>query len=70
MAISPPSILLHHFRLILFDQIAKEELQSSMLAYRLIHAFESTLAVFDKMCDCAHYTPSAKMPQLLDFLGE
>ena len=28
-------------------------------------AWMSTLALFDKMCDCGHYAISAKYPQLL-----
>ena len=31
-------------------------------------AFYSTLALFDKMCDCGHYDISAKFPQLLGLL--
>lgn len=31
----------------------------------LIPAFQSSLALFDKMCDCVTYPASALMPQLI-----
>ena len=57
-------------RLYMFDKIAKQELGNAHFPYRLIHAFHSTFALFDKMCDCAHYVSDAKMPQLLDFIDQ
>ena len=54
----------------MFDKIAKQELGNAHFPYRLIHAFHSTFALFDKMCDCAHYVSDAKMPQLLDFIDQ
>ena len=57
-------------RLYMFDKIAKQEMGKANFPYRLIHAFHSTLALFDKMCDCAHYIPDAKMPQLLALIDQ
>ena len=35
------------------------------LDMKIVPAFQSTLALLDKMCDCAHYPTSSKIPQLL-----
>merc|ERR1711871_657034 len=51
----------------MYDSIAFKQLKkyfSSELINR-IPAFSSTLAMYDKMCDCTHYPWGAKMPQLL-----
>ena len=59
-----------YHRLILFDAIAKSQIQNANVPISIVPAFFSTLALFDKMCDCAHYIADAKMPQLLDFLDQ
>lgn len=55
-------------RLILFDAIAKDNMEAAGLNMRIIPAFSSTLALYDKMCDCSHYSVVAKMPQLIRLL--
>jgi hypothetical protein len=59
-----------YHRLILFDSLAKKAMKNrtDRLDIGLIPAFYSTLALFDKMCDCAHYPSSAKVPQLLGLI--
>lgn len=62
-----------YHRLLLFDYIAKQQAKkfiSSIGQVRIAPAFQSTLAVFDKLCDCGHYPPSARMPQLLGLLDQ
>lgn len=54
----------------LFHAIALEEMKKHELVFSVVPAFLSTLALFDKMCDCAHYPTSAKMPQLLGLLDD
>ena len=54
-----------YHRLIIFDAIARHEMQKSGLQFRNIFAFYSTLVLFDKFCDCGYYPWSAQMPQLL-----
>lgn len=65
----------HHYRdwrtyhrLYVFDIIAKSAIKDVGLTARVIPAFSSTLSLFDKMCDCAHYPTYPKMPQLLSLL--
>ncbi len=55
-------------RLILFDSIVKDLIAGIDLQMTIVPAFQSTLALFDKMCDCAHYPVVARMPQLLNLL--
>ena len=55
-------------RLILFDSIVKDLISGLGLQMVILPAFQSTLALFDKMCDCAHYPIVARMPQLLSLL--
>ena len=55
-------------RLIVFDSIAKDYISRLGLQMAIVPAFQSTLALFDKMCDCAHYPVAARMPQLLALL--
>lgn len=57
-----------YHRLLLFDGIAKSITGRMSLPIVVLPAFYSTLALFDKMCDCGHYSISAKMPQLLGLL--
>lgn len=57
-----------YHRLILFDAIAKFSIQRSGLPISILPAWSSTLALFDKMCDCGHYAITAKYPQLLGLL--
>ena len=64
-----------YHRLLLFRAIAWKELHGTSdgskypneLKMETIPAFSSTLAVFDKMCDNAHYPTDAKMPQVCSF---
>ena len=57
-----------YHRLILFDAIAQSVFYKEHLDIKVLPAFHSTLALFDKMCDCGHYAISAKIPQLLGLL--
>ena len=57
-----------YHRLMLYDYIVREELSLASFPARYIPAFYSTLALFDKMCDCAHYVASARVPQLLGLI--
>jgi hypothetical protein len=60
-----------YHRLVLFHAIAMEEMRKfDNMPISVVPAFHSTLALFDKMCDCAHYPTSAKMPQLLGLLDD
>ncbi len=59
-----------YHRLIMFDAIAKHEMQKAGLHVHYVPAFDSTLALFDKFCDCGHFPYSAKMPQLLALTTE
>ena len=54
-------------RLMIYDSIAFQQLKKYFNAELInrIPAFSSTLAMYDKMCDCTHYPWGAKMPQLL-----
>lgn len=58
-----------YHRLTLYDAIVKEE--SKRIIPRLLHivpAFLGTFSVFDKLCNCGHYSDSAIYPQLMSFL--
>ena len=57
-----------YHRLIMFDAIAKSQIHNTDVPISIVPAFFSTLALFDKMCDCGHYDTSAKFPQLLALL--
>ena len=59
-----------YHRLLLFSDIAKQTLKTNKLRYQVITAFSSTLALYDKLCDCDHYTQSVKMPQLLQIIDK
>ena len=59
-----------YHRLLLFNEIAKQTLKTNKLRYQVITAFASTLALYDKLCDCDHYTQSVKMPQLLQIIDK
>ena len=52
------------------SDIAKQTLKTNKLRYQVITAFSSTLALYDKLCDCDHYTQSVKMPQLLQIIDK
>jgi hypothetical protein len=58
-----------YHRLMIFHSIAINEAISLNATLTVIPAFRSTLALFDKICDCAHYPSSAKIPQLFGFLN-
>jgi hypothetical protein len=57
-----------YHRLFVFDSIAKSVFKKMNFEVKVVPAFHSTLALFDKMCDCAHYPASSKTPQLLSLL--
>ena len=57
-----------YHRSIMYDAIAKHEIQKAGLQVRYINAFYSTLALFDKFCECGNYPRSAKMPQLFSLI--
>jgi len=57
-----------YHRLYLFDFISKRALYRHNVAYHVIPAFDSTLSLNDKFCDCGHYPFGANIPQLLDLL--
>ena len=59
-----------YHRLLLFSDIAKQTLKTNKLRYQVVTAFASTLALYDKLCDCDHYTQSVKMPQLLQIIDK
>lgn len=58
-----------YHRLVLFNTIAMHEARGLNASLTVLPAFRSTLALFDKMCDCAHYSISAKLPQMFAFLN-
>lgn len=58
-----------YHRLLLFDNIVKQALKSFNCA-RVVPAFQSTLAIFDKLCDCGHYPGGARLPQLFGLLDQ
>lgn len=56
-------------RLMLYDMLAKWELgKNTGLRMYTIPAFYSTLALYDKFCDCGHYPWGSKVPQLLNLV--
>lgn len=58
-----------YHRLALFDAIVKEEVRKNIPnKMNVVPAFQSSLAVFDKICNCGHYSDSAMMPQLMAVL--
>jgi hypothetical protein len=59
-----------YHRLILFDAQAKEIFANKYLDLNvgLIPAFHSTMALYDKICDCAHFPNSARIPQLVGLI--
>ena len=61
-----------YHRLLLFDSIAKNRLQifKTIANVHVVPSFQSTLALFDKLCDCGHYPASARLPQLLGLLDQ
>lgn len=59
-----------YHRLVLFDALAKRALhEHQSLNVRIVPAWDSTLALFDKFCDCAHYPAAARIPELASLLG-
>ena len=56
-----------YHRMLLYHQIVQEEMLAKGMRNKvaLIPAFQSTLALFDKMCDCMTYPPAAMTPQLI-----
>lgn len=58
-----------YHRLLLFDNIVKEILKSIKYV-RVVPAFQSTLALVDKFCDCGHYPGGARLPQLFGLLDQ
>lgn len=61
-----------YHRLLLFDSIAKNRLRifKPISNVHVVPSFQSTLALFDKLCDCGHYPASARLPQLLGLLDQ
>ena len=65
-----------YHRLILFQAIAVKEIKGTSanskypneVKMEVIPAFASTLTMFDKMCDNAHYPNDAKIPQVQQLL--
>lgn len=61
-----------YHRLILFDAQAKQQIayyhRLHGLEVGIVPAFYSTMALYDKICDCAHYPASAKIPQLVGLI--
>lgn len=58
-----------YHRLMIFHSLAVNEARGLNASMTVIPAFRSTLALFDKICDCAHYPGPAKLPQLFGFLN-
>ena len=50
-----------YHRLLLFHSIAMQEANKLNATMTVIPAFRSTLAFFDKICDCAHYPISGTL---------
>jgi hypothetical protein len=57
-----------YHRLMMFDAIAASVIDRVQAPVATLPAFHSTLALFDKMCDCGHYAVSAKIPQLMGLM--
>jgi hypothetical protein len=55
--------------MLLFDNIVKQVLKSIQFV-RVVPAFQSTLALVDKLCDCGHYPGGARLPQLFGLLDQ
>ena len=54
-----------YHRMMIHDAIAMRELRLNFgKLINSVSAFGSTLAMFDKLCDCTHYPWGARMPQL------
>ena len=58
-----------YHRLLVFNYLALREAKKLNVSLTFLPAFQSTLALFDKNCDCAHYPISAKLPQMLGLLN-
>ena len=61
-----------YHRLFLYDAIVRDEVKRSFpppqTHWNMVPAFLSSLAVFDKLCNCGHYADSAMIPQLMSVL--
>jgi hypothetical protein len=58
-----------YHRLMLFDAIVREEAKKNIpKQLHIVPAFHGTFAVFDKLCNCGHYSDSAIYPQLMSFV--
>jgi hypothetical protein len=58
-----------YHRLALYDAVVKEEAKKMIPGkLNLVPAFQSSLSVFDKLCNCGHYSDSAMIPQLIAVL--
>ncbi len=58
-----------YHRLLLFHSIAMHQADKLNATMTVIPAFRSTLAFFDKICDCAHYPISGEWNKLINLLG-
>lgn len=58
-----------YHRLVLYDAIVAEEAKKiwppPQVHWNVVPAFHSSLAVYDKLCNCGHYADSAMIPQLM-----
>ena len=59
-----------YHRLLLFNHLVVDAIANQSIPIQVIPAFYSTLALFDKMCDCSHYPSDAKMPLVVALVDE
>lgn len=59
-----------YHRIMLFGTIAEGLIRSMKVPIKIVPSFESTLAGFDKFCDCGHYPSNARVPILRDLLDK
>jgi hypothetical protein len=58
-----------YHRLTLFDAIVREEVKKTIpKQMHFVPAFQSSFAMFDKLCNCGHYPDSAIYPQVMSLL--
>lgn len=57
-----------YHRLHLYNALAENVIRASSLSIHVIPAFQSTMSLFDKMCDCGHYPSSSRIPILMELL--
>ena len=59
-----------YHRMLIYHQIVQDEILHKGLKNRiaLVPGFQSTLALFDKMCDCEGYPPTVIVPQLMSLI--